>query len=59
MSTSPPQHKQRYYYIFWSIATLIVLIGQISIVSSYNRLSHNLELILLEQARTKTSQTAN
>jgi hypothetical protein len=47
--SSPPQHKQRYYYIFWSIATLIVLSGQLSIISSNNRLSDNLELIILEK----------
>ncbi len=55
MTNSPPQHKQRYYYIFWSIATLAVLLGQISIISSNNRLSNNLEFIILEQARTQTN----
>ena len=60
MTKSPPkQHKQRYYYIFWSIATLTVLIGQISVIYSYNRLSSNLESIIIEQARTKTSKTSN
>ena len=56
---APKQHKQRYYYIFWSIATLTVLLGQISVIYSYNRLSSNLELIILEQASQKTSKTAN
>ena len=56
---APKQHKQRYYYIFWSIATLTVLIGQISVIYSYNRLSSNLESIIIEQARTKTSKTSN
>ena len=56
---APKQHKQRYYYIFWSIATLAVVIGQISVVKTYNRLSNNLEYVILEQTRTKTSQTAN
>ena len=56
---APKQHKQRYYYIFWSIATLTVLIGQISVIYSYNRLSSNLESIILEQASQKTSKTAN
>ena len=51
MSQSPPQHKQRYYYIFWSIATLVVLLGQISIITSNNRLSNNLEFIILEKSR--------
>ena len=49
--SSPPQHKQRYYYIFWSIATLIVLTGQIFIITSNNRLSDNLEYIIIEQTR--------
>ena len=53
------QLKQRYYYIFWSIATITVLIGQISVIYSYNRLSSNLESIIIEQARTKTSKTSN
>ncbi len=56
---APKQHKQRYYYIFWSIATLAVVIGQISVVTTYNRLSDNLEYVIIEQTRTKTSKTAN
>jgi len=56
---APKQHKQRYYYVFWSIATLAVVIGQISVVSTYNRLSDNLEYVIIEQTRTKTSKTAN
>ena len=51
--TAPKQHKQRYYYIFWSIATLSVVIGQINIINTYNRLSDNLEVLLIEQAREK------
>ena len=57
MTKSPPQHKQRYYYIFWSIATLAVVIGQISVVKTYNRLSDNLEYVIIEQPRTKTLKT--
>ena len=49
------QLKQRYYYIFWSIATLAVVIGQISVVNTYNRLSNNLEYVILEQANQKTN----
>jgi hypothetical protein len=56
--TAPKQHKQRYYYIFWSIATLSVVIGQINIINTYNRLSDNLEIIIIEQAREKISETA-
>ena len=57
--TAPKQHKQRYYYIFWSIATLAVVLGQISVVNTYNRLSNNLEFVILEQASQKTSKTTN
>ena len=56
--TAPPQHKQRYYYIFWSIATLSVVIGQICVVSTYNRLSDNLEYVIIEQARKEIAETA-
>ena len=59
LMTAPPQHKQRYYYIFWSIATLSVVIGQICVVNTYNRLSDNLEYVIIEQAREKTAETAN
>ena len=55
---APRQLKQRYYYIFWSIATISVLIGQIAVVKTYNRLSNNLESIIIEQAKQKTSKTA-
>ena len=57
--TAPKQHKQRYYYIFWSIATLSVVIGQICVVNTYNRLSDNLEYVIIEQTRGKVNQTAN
>ena len=55
---APKQHKQRYYYIFWAIATFSVLIGQIAVVKTYTRLSNNLESIIIEQAKQKTSKTA-
>ena len=57
--TAPKQHKQRYYYIFWSIATLSVVIGQINIINTYNRLSDNLETIIIEKATEKVSKAAN
>ena len=57
--TAPKQHKQRYYYIFWGIATLCVVVGQINIISTYSRLSNNLEFLIIEQVRTKTSETSN
>ena len=45
--TAPPQHKQRYYYIFWSIATLAVVCGQIYVASSYRSLAEALRMALL------------
>ena len=46
MTKSPPKHKQRYYYIFWSIATLLVVLGQIYVASSYRLLAEALKLSL-------------
>ena len=48
---APPQHKQRYYYIFWSIATLSVVIGQICTVNTYNRMNDSLEVVIIESIR--------
>ena len=48
MTTKPPrQIKQRYYYIFWSIATLAVVAGQIYVASSYRLLADALQATLL------------
>ena len=55
MIKSPPQHKQRYYYMFWSIATVAVVVGQINVALSYNRLSDSLEYIIIEQANKKVN----
>ena len=57
--TAPKQHKQRYYYIFWGIATLCVVIGQINIISMYNRLSNNLEMLIIEETRQKINKASN
>jgi len=57
--TAPKQHKQRYYYIFWSIATLSVVLGQINIINTHNRLSDNLETIVIEKAREKINKASN
>ena len=57
--TAPKQHKQRYYYIFWSIATLSVVLGQINIINTYSRLSDNLETIVIEKAREKINKASN
>ncbi len=45
--TAPKQHKQRYYYIFWSIATLTVVLGQIYVAISYRGLTAALKQVLL------------
>ena len=57
--TAPKQHKQRYYYIFWGIATLCVVIGQINIISTYNSLSDNLEFLIIEETRQKINKASN
>ncbi len=45
--TAPKQHKQRYYYIFWSLATLVVVLGQIYVASSYKSLASALREVLI------------
>ena len=45
--TAPKQLKQRYYYIFWSIATLTVVLGQIYVATSYRDLATALREVLL------------
>ena len=44
--TAPKQHKQRYYYIFWSIATISVVIGQIYVATGYSSLAQALRMSL-------------
>ena len=43
----PRQIKQRYYYIFWSIATLAVVAGQLYVGSGYRSLAEALRQSLL------------
>ena len=57
--TAPKQHKQRYYYIFWGLATLCVVIGQINIINTYNRLSDNLETLIIEESRENINKASN
>ena len=45
--TAPKQLKQRYYYIFWSIATLAVVVGQIYVATGYRSLALALREVLL------------
>ena len=46
-NSNPKQHKQRYYYIFWSLATLSVIAGQIYIANSYRYLASLLKQAIL------------
>ena len=48
MDKKPRQVKQRYYYIFWTCATVAVVIGQIHVANGYNRLSDALYKNLIE-----------
>ena len=41
------QIKSKWYYIFWSVATVSVVIGQIYVAHSYRMLAQMLELSLL------------
>ncbi len=48
--TIPHQAKQvksKWYYIFWSIATLSVVVGQVYVANSYRHLAEILQLSLL------------
>ena len=48
MTNQPPkQLKQRYYYIFWSIATLAVVVGLVYVACSYRDLASALRQVLL------------
>ena len=46
--TAPPQHKQRYYYIFWGLATASVLFGQVYVGSGYRRMTNSIEELTTE-----------
>ena len=39
VTKKPRQIKQRYYYIFWSVATLAVVAGQIYVATGYRSLA--------------------
>ena len=47
LPTQPIQVKANYYYIFWSIATLCVVLGQVYVASSYRQLTEALKQALL------------
>ena len=45
--SQPKQIKSKWYYIFWGIATLSVVFGQIHVGSKYSRMADNLEFMLI------------
>ncbi len=45
--SQPKQVKSKWYYIFWSSATLCVVVGQIYVANSYRHLAEMLQLALL------------
>ena len=47
LPTQPKEVKSNYYYIFWSIATLCVVLGQVYVASSYRQLTEALKQALL------------
>lgn len=40
------QVKSRWYYVFWGIATISVVAGQIYVGSGYHRIASKINLIL-------------
>ena len=42
----PKQIKSHWYYVFWSLATLAVVIGQVFVATSYRALAEALKLSL-------------
>jgi len=40
------QVKSRWYYVFWGIATISVVAGQIYVGSGYHRMASKIHLIL-------------
>ena len=43
----PKQIKSKWYYIFWSTATVSVVLGQVYVAHSYRMLAEALRLSLL------------
>ena len=46
LPTQPKQIKSHWYYVFWSIATIAVVIGQVYVATSYRYLAEALKLSL-------------
>jgi len=45
--TQPKQIKSIWYYVFWSIATIAVVLGQVYVATSYRSLAEALRLSLM------------
>ena len=45
--SQPKQIKSKWYYIFWSIATLSVVLGQVYVATNYRYLADCLKEVLL------------
>ena len=46
LPTQPKQIKSHWYYVFWSMATFAVVLGQVYVATSYRYLAKALELVL-------------
>ena len=44
--SQPKQVKSMWYYVFWSIATLAVVLGQVYVATGYRELANVLKLSL-------------
>ena len=42
----PKQIKSHWYYVFWSLATIAVVLGQVYVATSYRTLAEALKLTL-------------
>jgi hypothetical protein len=42
----PKQIKSHWYYVFWSMATIAVVVGQVYVATSYRYLAEALKLTL-------------
>ena len=46
LPTQPKQIKSHNYYLFWGIATLCVVLGQVYVANSYRSLAEALKITL-------------
>ncbi len=47
--SQPKQVKSMWYYVFWGLATLSVVLGQVHVASKYSRMANNLEVMLVSK----------